>query len=49
MIISKYVLIMLISFSAKFEAMLFALCRNEENKASIRTFLEVTLNLDQCI
>jgi len=25
---------------AKFEAMLFALCRNEDNKASIRTFLE---------
>ena len=44
------ILIMLnFSYSAKFEAMLFALCRNEENKASIRTFLEVRLNLDQCI
>ena len=27
--------------SAKFEAMLFALCKNDDNKASIRTFLEV--------
>ena len=31
-----------LSSSAKFEAMLFAVCKDEENRASMRTFLEVT-------
>lgn len=31
------------AFRAKFDAMLFALCKNEDGKASMRVFLEVSI------
>jgi len=34
----------IIFFRAKFDAMLFALCKNEDGKASMRVFLEVKSN-----